>query len=205
MAGRRQRAAFRPAAAPLTSSAPSRKQAIAMVAALVLVGAAITVASFAVKPSKARSFDLFYGSVFIDDNTAPVSIDLASGKPTVRLPDAYQQVNADQPGDVDVMIADDHLVVERQFQHLEAARGDRRTLVDQVGFELALHATAEERAWWSRLWADRCVASGFASAALAHGLADEVALEQLAEAWRAWGEEPDGWFVVLHGEVLARA
>lgn len=74
-----------------------------MITALILVAAAIAVASFAVRPNKARSFDLFYGSVFIDDNSAPVSIDLASGKPTVRLPDAYQQVNAKQPADVDVV------------------------------------------------------------------------------------------------------
>jgi len=31
-----------------------------------------------------------------------------------------------------------------------------------------------------------------------------VALEHLAEAWRAWGGSEDGWFAVLHGEVLAR-
>ena len=49
------------------------------------------------------------------------------------------------PGDVDRLIADDHAVVERQFQHLEAGRGDRRVLVDQIAFELALHADAEER------------------------------------------------------------
>lgn len=49
------------------------------------------------------------------------------------------------PGDIDHLIADDHAVVERQFQHLEAERGDRRVLVDQVAFELALHADAEER------------------------------------------------------------
>ena len=48
------------------------------------------------------------------------------------------------PGDIDHLIADDHAIVERQFQHLEAGRGDRRTLVDQIGFELALHAFAEE-------------------------------------------------------------
>ncbi|BCJ70237.1 alpha/beta hydrolase fold domain-containing protein [Polymorphospora rubra] len=48
------------------------------------------------------------------------------------------------PGDVDHLIADDHAVVERQFQHLEAGRGDRWVLVDQVSFELALHADAEE-------------------------------------------------------------
>lgn len=49
-----------------------------------------------------------------------------------------------QPGDIDHLIADDHAVVERQFQHLEAGRGDRRTLVDQISFELSLHAFAEE-------------------------------------------------------------
>ncbi len=49
-----------------------------------------------------------------------------------------------KPGDLDHLIADDHAIVERQFQHLEAGRGDRRTLVDQIAFELALHAFAEE-------------------------------------------------------------
>lgn len=48
------------------------------------------------------------------------------------------------PGDIDHLIADDHAVVERQFQHLEAGRGDRRVLVDQISLELALHAFAEE-------------------------------------------------------------
>ncbi|WP_432577353.1 alpha/beta hydrolase fold domain-containing protein [Kineococcus esterisolvens] len=49
-----------------------------------------------------------------------------------------------QAGDVDHLIADDHAIVERLFQHLEAGRGNRRVLVDQVSFELALHAFAEE-------------------------------------------------------------
>ncbi|HYH24608.1 MAG TPA: alpha/beta hydrolase fold domain-containing protein [Blastococcus sp.] len=48
------------------------------------------------------------------------------------------------PGDVDHLIADDHAIVERQFQHLEAGRGNRRVLVDQISLELALHAFAEE-------------------------------------------------------------
>ncbi len=49
------------------------------------------------------------------------------------------------PADVDHMIADDHLIVEQQFLCLEAGRGDRRALVDQIAFELSLHAAAEER------------------------------------------------------------
>lgn len=48
------------------------------------------------------------------------------------------------PGDIDHLIADDHAIVERQFQHLEAGRGNRRVLVDQISFELSMHAFAEE-------------------------------------------------------------
>ncbi|SFK52442.1 alpha/beta hydrolase fold domain-containing protein [Geodermatophilus ruber] len=48
------------------------------------------------------------------------------------------------PGDIDHLIADDHAVVERLFQHLEDGRGNRRVLADQISFELALHAYAEE-------------------------------------------------------------
>lgn len=66
------------------------------------------------------------------------------------------------------------------------------------------YASADDRTWWAGLWAERCVASDFAHQAVAHGLADEVGLEQLAAGWREWGEAPDGWFAVLHGEVLAR-
>lgn len=41
-------------------------------------------------------------------------------------------------GDIDHLIADDHAIVERQFQHLEAGHGNRRILVEQISFELAL-------------------------------------------------------------------
>jgi len=66
------------------------------------------------------------------------------------------------------------------------------------------YASDEDRTWWADLWAERCVASDFARQAVEHGLADEVGLEQLAAGWREWGTAPDGWFAVLHGEVLAR-
>jgi SAM-dependent methyltransferase len=65
-------------------------------------------------------------------------------------------------------------------------------------------ATPEDRAWWAGTWAERVTSSGFAERALAAGLADDVALEALAEAWRDWGEAPDGWFAILHGELIAR-
>ncbi|MGQ5262516.1 alpha/beta hydrolase fold domain-containing protein [Micromonospora sp. ZYX-F-536] len=56
-----------------------------------------------------------------------------------------------QPGDIDHLIVDDHAVVSRLFEHLEAGRGDRRTLADQVGFNLALHADAEERTLYPQM------------------------------------------------------
>lgn len=66
-------------------------------------------------------------------------------------------------------------------------------------------ATPEDRAWWSSLWADRVVASEFARQAKEYGLADDVALEALRDAWRAWGAAPDGWYTSVHGEVIATA
>ncbi len=66
-------------------------------------------------------------------------------------------------------------------------------------------ATPEERSWWSELWADRTVASSYAEIAVAGGHATEDDLAEIAEAWRAWGADPDGWFAVLHGEARCRA
>ncbi|MEU5717594.1 methyltransferase domain-containing protein [Streptomyces sp. NPDC020403] len=66
-------------------------------------------------------------------------------------------------------------------------------------------ATPPDRAWWSGLWADRTTVSAYARSAVDGGHADPALLAEIADAWRAWGEEPDGWFMVPHGEVLCRA
>lgn len=64
--------------------------------------------------------------------------------------------------------------------------------------------TAEERAWWSGLWAERTVTSDYARLAVDGGHATTAELDRIAHAWRAWGAREDGWFAVLHGEVLCR-
>ncbi|MGV8977312.1 MAG: methyltransferase domain-containing protein [Cellulomonas sp.] len=74
----------------------------------------------------------------------------------------------------------------------------------QPGAGVWCYATPQDRQWWSELWADRAVASHFAAQAIEYGLADDVGLEHLADAWREWGRAEDGWFAILHGEVLAR-
>ncbi|MCT2282317.1 alpha/beta hydrolase fold domain-containing protein [Micromonospora chalcea] len=55
------------------------------------------------------------------------------------------------PGDLDHLISDEHVVVNRLFEHLEAGRGDRRTLVDQVSYGRTLHAHAEEEVLYPAL------------------------------------------------------
>ncbi|MEV6957896.1 methyltransferase domain-containing protein [Streptomyces sp. NPDC051207] len=66
------------------------------------------------------------------------------------------------------------------------------------------YATPEERRWWSGLWADRTVASAYAARAVEGGHATEERLRRVAESWREWGTREDGWFAVLHGEILCR-
>ena len=66
-------------------------------------------------------------------------------------------------------------------------------------------ATPEDRAWWGELWADRTVGSSLAEQAVEYGAATPDELAEVAAGWRGWAAEEDGVFVVLHGEVVARA
>jgi ubiquinone/menaquinone biosynthesis C-methylase UbiE len=65
-------------------------------------------------------------------------------------------------------------------------------------------ATPEDRAWWGNLWADRITTSAIADQAEREGFATRAALEDMASAWRAWAADDDGWFAVLHGEIIGR-
>ncbi|MFF3445614.1 class I SAM-dependent methyltransferase [Streptomyces sp. NPDC002667] len=65
-------------------------------------------------------------------------------------------------------------------------------------------ATEDEREWWSGLWADRTLASAYAERATEGGHATPERLRAVSDAWRRWGREEDGWFSVLHGEILCR-
>ena len=64
-------------------------------------------------------------------------------------------------------------------------------------------ANPDDVAWWSQTWAERVVRSELARQALETGLADAGELADLSSGWRWWGEQPDAWFAVLHGELLA--
>ncbi|MEV0603292.1 methyltransferase domain-containing protein [Streptomyces sp. NPDC050315] len=66
------------------------------------------------------------------------------------------------------------------------------------------YATPEERAWWSDLWAERTLASTYAQRATEGGHATEAELRAISAAWREWGTREDGWFAMVHGEILCR-
>jgi SAM-dependent methyltransferase len=65
-------------------------------------------------------------------------------------------------------------------------------------------STPEDRAWWGELWADRITESAIAAQAVEIGAATTDELDRMATAWRRWAMDPDGWFAVLHGEILCR-
>src|SRR5919198_3968338 len=93
MTGRwRERSGFRADPNAASASRPSRRQTIALLAVLALVAGTVALVSYLVRPEKARAFDLFHGSLFLSDEDSPVAVDLTTGKPTLRLLGADQQV-----------------------------------------------------------------------------------------------------------------
>lgn len=67
------------------------------------------------------------------------------------------------------------------------------------------HASATERRWWGQLWAERIVGSALTEQLLGSGAATQDDLQRISDGWLTWAASEDGWFSVLHGEVLARA
>lgn len=67
------------------------------------------------------------------------------------------------------------------------------------------YADPSSCAWWGSLWAERCEMSAFGDQAVAYGLATRDDLRVFAAAFREWAARPDAYFMVPHGEVLARA
>jgi 2-polyprenyl-3-methyl-5-hydroxy-6-metoxy-1,4-benzoquinol methylase len=61
-----------------------------------------------------------------------------------------------------------------------------------------------DRAWWGGMWADRIVQSALARRLVDSRLATTAELEGISAAWRRWAADPDGVFIVTHGEVLGR-
>ena len=67
-----------------------------------------------------------------------------------------------------------------------------------------LYSSPEEREWWSSMHADRLLESKFRQSAIEGGHVQLAELQELAQTWREWGTKEDGWFAVLHGEIVCR-
>ncbi|TIC79103.1 methyltransferase domain-containing protein [Nocardioides sp. GY 10127] len=65
------------------------------------------------------------------------------------------------------------------------------------------YADDAARELWGGSWAERITGSAIAVQLEASGT-PRADLEAVAQAWRDWAASPDGWFNIVHGEVLIR-
>ncbi len=63
-------------------------------------------------------------------------------------------------------------------------------------------ATPPDRRHWAGTWAERTTASALASQLRESGASTDEELAAIGEAWHAWAEHDDGWFVVVNTELL---
>lgn len=65
-------------------------------------------------------------------------------------------------------------------------------------------ATPEDRDWWGGMWEARILESAMARQLVDSGLASLQDLQRISQAWGRWATAEDGWFSILHGEILCR-
>jgi len=106
---------------------------------------------------------------------------------------------------------DVYLRVHRAVAGVPSAGRQLKSWALQAGFaevtasaSVWLFESPEDREWWGGAWAERAVASSFATHALELGLADRAALERISDGWREWAAAEDGWLLMPHAEILAR-
>lgn len=66
------------------------------------------------------------------------------------------------------------------------------------------YATPDARVGWGHMWADRIVDSAIAEQIVRWGLATPADLAEVSAGWREWAASDDGWFSLLHGEIVCR-
>lgn len=106
---------------------------------------------------------------------------------------------------------DVYLRVHRLVSGDPAAGRKLKSWAREAGFadvtasaSLWLFETDDDRAWWGGLWAERALESSFAQHAVDLGATDRDGLERIAAGWREWAAAADGWFLMPHGEIVAR-
>jgi ubiquinone/menaquinone biosynthesis C-methylase UbiE len=74
--------------------------------------------------------------------------------------------------------------------------------VSLVSSSVWTFTTDDDRSWWAATWSERMLSTRVGKRALELGLATPEELDDMAEAFAAWARRPEGWFSVLHGEVI---
>ena len=64
------------------------------------------------------------------------------------------------------------------------------------------YATPETRNWWGHMWAERILRSALADQLLTERRATPADLQRISDGWLGWAADPDGWFSLLHGELV---
>jgi SAM-dependent methyltransferase len=64
-------------------------------------------------------------------------------------------------------------------------------------------ATPEDRQYWGGMWATRILTSDLTAQLLRTGAATQDQLQAISDAFTRWIEDQDGWFSLLHGEIIA--
>lgn len=64
-------------------------------------------------------------------------------------------------------------------------------------------ASAAEREWWGESWAQRVQEPDFAVPAIESGAARLADLHEISTDWHRWAADPDAWFGMPHGEIIA--
>lgn len=72
------------------------------------------------------------------------------------------------------------------------------------GASIWCFSSLAEREWWGHAWAERATESNFAVHAIESGAANLADLQAISAAWLSWAADPDGWFGMPHGEIIAR-
>ena len=65
------------------------------------------------------------------------------------------------------------------------------------------YPAGEPAQWWGAMWADRTLNTDLGTQIVERDLATYDELERIYQAWMDWANDPDAWFMVPSGEILA--
>lgn len=88
-------------------------------------------------------------------------------------------------------------------RHLRSWAHDAGLTDVRLGSSTWTYADEATCRWWGESQAERYRNEVFAGQATAYGKTQDD-LERIADGWRRWGSSPAAWFVIVHGELLAR-